>query len=88
MEPTPTPQRFDICSRGMIAVLIAQFISAFADNALLFAAIALLRTQMAESWQIPYYSNSSLSLSSSSRLSSDLLPTAYPKAESCCWLMA
>lgn len=53
MEPTPTPQRFDICSRGMIAVLIAQFISAFADNALLFAAIALLRTQMAESWQIP-----------------------------------
>ena len=28
-------------SRGMIAVLIAQFVSALADNALLFAAIAL-----------------------------------------------
>lgn len=37
----------------MIAVLITQFVSAFADNALLFAAIALPRSQMAESWQIP-----------------------------------
>jgi LPLT family lysophospholipid transporter-like MFS transporter len=37
----------------MIAVLIAQFVSAFADNALLFAAIALLRSQMADTWQIP-----------------------------------
>ena len=42
-----------LLSRGMIAVLIAQFISALADNALLFAAIALLRSQMAEGWQIP-----------------------------------
>ncbi|CAG0977803.1 Lysophospholipid transporter LplT [Methylophilaceae bacterium] len=40
-------------SRGMLAVLIAQFISALADNALLFAAIALLKSQMTEDWQIP-----------------------------------
>jgi len=37
----------------MVAVLIAQFISALADNALLFAAIALLKSQLAPSWQIP-----------------------------------
>ena len=37
----------------MIAVLIAQFISALADNALLFAAIALLKSYAAPSWQIP-----------------------------------
>lgn len=40
-------------SRGMIAVLIAQFTSALADNALLFAAIALLRVQVVPNWQIP-----------------------------------
>ncbi len=37
----------------MIAVLIAQFVSALADNALLFAAIALLKSLAAPSWQIP-----------------------------------
>ncbi len=40
-------------SRGMIAVLFAQFVSAMADNALLFAAIALLKSQSASDWQIP-----------------------------------
>ncbi|HSF71214.1 MAG TPA: MFS transporter, partial [Methylotenera sp.] len=40
-------------SRGMTAVLIAQFLSALADNALLFAAIALLKSQSAPNWQIP-----------------------------------
>lgn len=40
-------------SRGMIAVMIAQFISALADNALLFAAIALLHAQLAPAWQTP-----------------------------------
>jgi MFS transporter, LPLT family, lysophospholipid transporter len=40
-------------SRGMAAVLIAQFISALADNALLFAAIALLKSQFVAEWQIP-----------------------------------
>ena len=39
--------------RGMIAVLIAQFLSALADNALLFAAIAILRSHATPSWQIP-----------------------------------
>jgi MFS transporter, LPLT family, lysophospholipid transporter len=37
----------------MIAVLIGQFISALADNALLFAAIALLKSLAAPDWQIP-----------------------------------
>lgn len=40
-------------SAGMIAVLTAQFVSALADNALLFAAIALLQSQMAADWHIP-----------------------------------
>jgi LPLT family lysophospholipid transporter-like MFS transporter len=43
----------NLLSRGMVAVLVAQFISALADNALLFAAIALLKTQMAPDWQTP-----------------------------------
>ncbi len=42
-----------LASRGMVAVLIAQFLSALADNALLFAAIALLLSHNAPSWQIP-----------------------------------
>ena len=40
-------------SRGMNAVLVAQFLSALADNALLFAAIALLKSQQAPDWQLP-----------------------------------
>ena len=46
-------QSDQLFSRGMIAVLIAQFISALADNALLFAAIALLKSQLSPNWQIP-----------------------------------
>lgn len=42
-----------LLSRGMVAVLVAQFLSAFADNALLFAAIALLKTHAAPAWQTP-----------------------------------
>jgi|GEM_PF-5262954 len=38
-RPDPIPEAYPLFSRVMIAVLIAQFISAFADNALLFAAI-------------------------------------------------
>ncbi|MEY3747828.1 MAG: hypothetical protein RL194_1287 [Pseudomonadota bacterium] len=52
-NPRIDPAGSPLFSRGMIAVLIAQFISALADNALLFAAIALLRSQAAEGWQIP-----------------------------------
>jgi LPLT family lysophospholipid transporter-like MFS transporter len=37
----------------MIAVLAAQFLSALADNALLFAAIAMLRVFDAPAWQVP-----------------------------------
>lgn len=40
-------------SRGLYAVLAAQFLSALADNALLFAAIALLKTQGAPDWHTP-----------------------------------
>jgi len=43
----------NLFSRGMLAVLVAQFVSALADNALLFAAIALLKSQTAADWQIP-----------------------------------
>jgi len=49
----PTPQNGNLLSRGMVAVLAAQFLSALADNALLFAAIALLKSQHAPEWQMP-----------------------------------
>lgn len=42
-----------LASRGMLAVLAAQFLSALADNALLFAAIALLKAQQAPDWHLP-----------------------------------
>jgi MFS transporter, LPLT family, lysophospholipid transporter len=40
-------------SRGLIAVLLAQFLSAMADNALLFGALALLRNQHYPPWAAP-----------------------------------
>src|ERR1700722_6555473 len=40
-------------SRGMVAVLAAQFLSALADNALLFAALALLRLDRYPAWTAP-----------------------------------
>lgn len=42
-----------LTSRGMLAVSTAQFLSALADNALLFAAIAMLKSHAAADWQIP-----------------------------------
>lgn len=42
-----------LLSRGMLAVLVAQFFSALADNALLFAAIAMLKSMQAPDWQTP-----------------------------------
>jgi LPLT family lysophospholipid transporter-like MFS transporter len=45
--------RHTLASRAMLAVLSAQFLSALADNALLFAAIALLQAQFAPDWQTP-----------------------------------
>ncbi len=43
----------NLMTRGMIAVLFAQFLSALADNALLFAAIAMLKAHAAPDWQTP-----------------------------------
>lgn len=40
-------------NRGFYTILAAQFLSALADNALLFAAIALLKDLHAPSWQTP-----------------------------------
>jgi MFS transporter, LPLT family, lysophospholipid transporter len=40
-------------SRGMVATLAAQFLSALADNALLFAALALIRKQGYPTWSGP-----------------------------------
>lgn len=40
-------------SAGMLAVLVAQFLSALADNAMLFAAIAALRAQGSPDWVTP-----------------------------------
>ena len=46
-------QHNTLLTRGMSAVLAAQFLSALADNALLFAAIAMLKATAAPSWQTP-----------------------------------
>src|ERR1700732_4634396 len=40
-------------SRGLMAVLAAQFLSAMADNALLFGALALLRIDRFPAWSEP-----------------------------------
>lgn len=40
-------------SRGMMAVIVAQFLSAFGDNALLFATRALLKQQFYPEWSQP-----------------------------------
>ncbi|MGH8650396.1 MAG: lysophospholipid transporter LplT, partial [Burkholderiales bacterium] len=43
----------DLMNRGFYTILAAQFFSALADNALLFAAIALLATLHAPAWHTP-----------------------------------
>jgi LPLT family lysophospholipid transporter-like MFS transporter len=40
-------------SRGMLAVIVAQFFSAFGDNALLFATLAVLKNQHYPDWSQP-----------------------------------
>jgi MFS transporter, LPLT family, lysophospholipid transporter len=40
-------------TRGMIAVLVAQFVTAMADNALLFGALALLKSEHYPDWSTP-----------------------------------
>ncbi|ENU7099630.1 lysophospholipid transporter LplT [Salmonella enterica] len=39
-----------IWSKGMLSVIVAQFLSAFGDNALLFATLALLKAQFYPDW--------------------------------------
>jgi LPLT family lysophospholipid transporter-like MFS transporter len=47
------PASQSLWSRGMVAVLVAQFLSAMADNALLFGALALLRLDRYPAWTDP-----------------------------------
>src|SRR5579862_1234461 len=47
------PQAASLWSLGMVAVLCAQFLSAMADNALLFGALALLRRDHFPDWSQP-----------------------------------
>ncbi|HEY4340857.1 MAG TPA: lysophospholipid transporter LplT [Steroidobacteraceae bacterium] len=49
----PVSEVASLWSRGMIAVLLAQFLSAMADNALLFGALALLRIDRYPAWTDP-----------------------------------
>ncbi|EIT0301439.1 lysophospholipid transporter LplT [Salmonella enterica] len=42
-----------IWSKGMLSVIVAQFLSAFGDNALLFATLALLTAQFYPDWSQP-----------------------------------
>ncbi|NUL38248.1 lysophospholipid transporter LplT [Kosakonia sacchari] len=44
---------FSLWSRGMMAVIAAQFLSAFGDNALLFATLALLKAEFYPDWSQP-----------------------------------
>jgi MFS transporter, LPLT family, lysophospholipid transporter len=54
MHVTPaTTDSNKLLSGGMLAVLGAQFLSALADNALLFAAIAALKSDSAPQWMTP-----------------------------------
>ncbi|EBB3834088.1 lysophospholipid transporter LplT [Salmonella enterica] len=42
-----------IWSKGMLSAIVAQFLSAFGDNALLFATLALLKAQFYPDWSQP-----------------------------------
>src|ERR1700734_2794513 len=48
-----SPKPAGLWSRGMFATLGAQFLSAFGDNALLFAALALIRQESYPAWSGP-----------------------------------
>ena len=51
--PRRKPKPAGLWSRGMFATLGAQFLSAFGDNALLFAALALVRREGYPAWSGP-----------------------------------
>lgn len=50
---SPPPDVRPLWSRGMAAVLFAQFFSAFGDNAVLFSALALLKHEAYPGWAAP-----------------------------------
>lgn len=50
---SPSPDVRPLWSRGMAAVLFAQFFSAFGDNAVLFSALALLKHEAYPGWAAP-----------------------------------
>ena len=50
---TSQPKDSPLTSRAMLAVLLAQFLSALGDNALLFAALAVLRRDHFPDWSVP-----------------------------------
>jgi len=50
---TESPMSVSLRSRAMLAVLTAQFLSALADNALLFGALSLLRLDHYPDWTAP-----------------------------------
>jgi MFS transporter, LPLT family, lysophospholipid transporter len=70
-------------SRGMIAVLAAQFLSALADNALLFGALALLRSDHYPAWTAPLLQEFFVGAYISSPPSPARSRTPCPKAGSC-----
>lgn len=49
----PLAANSPLMSRSMVAVIVAQFLSAFGDNALLFAALALIKQQLYPDWSQP-----------------------------------
>ena len=53
VHPIPVTASLPLWSRGLLAVLAAQFLSAMADNALLFGALALLRNDHFPAWTAP-----------------------------------
>jgi LPLT family lysophospholipid transporter-like MFS transporter len=53
MTQASTAEAASVWSRGMLAVLTAQFLSALADNALLFGTLALLKSEHYADWTQP-----------------------------------
>jgi LPLT family lysophospholipid transporter-like MFS transporter len=51
--PLASTRAVSLGSRAMVAVLVAQFLSALADNALLFGALALLKVDAYPAWTAP-----------------------------------
>ena len=49
----PVKAASPLMSKSMSAVIVAQFLSAFGDNALLFAALALIKQQLYPDWSQP-----------------------------------